>query len=278
MSSLNHSPTAGWSALLMTFTLLSGCGGGDTAQTSKPMQGLGGNYVGFYLERGDGNPNDIDAGMLYLNVPKDDGTYTGYLSFQQDDCLDSNQLHLSGTKDWEKLTGTATGQLNNYSATLPTDKVVYPTLAGNFATNSVDYIGYYGKYTGSFGQTPPTFSCGATTQTLAPEIEWFAFMIGTPYPSTAYTLSNTGLTLNWTQPAASSAIHPSKTLISVIDVEKFGNAAESAFVLQHQQAAQSTTYTLPTNRVQAGKEYLVTVIVLDVDSKVIAKTDELLRF
>ncbi|MGO3755557.1 hypothetical protein [uncultured Psychrobacter sp.] len=79
-----------------------------------PEGGLGGLYVGHFVEIEDGDDSDIDIGAVYFDISKDGvGSVDGSFSYQQQACQENNTLGInSAIKVDNYIAGKVTGSLD----------------------------------------------------------------------------------------------------------------------------------------------------------------------
>jgi hypothetical protein len=242
---------------------LAGCGGED-AQSYLPGQlqdTPGGVYVGAYVETASDDP-DPSVGGLYLNLPKNDGSAEGQMSYQQRDCQTRNTLDLTlqkVTNDKLKL-GVATGNVDQ-----PVDSQ-FPVrvalgLEGAYNRSQDTWSGFY---TRSGRSTEARTAPGCLDYHLASAGRWMIWPLASGFPSGFAVTANaqTGV-LQW--PVVPGA---SKTLVMLLDPALLTVGSADAFELQRVQPALPATFQLPAHA-PAQKRRAV-VMVFDAQNTLLA--------
>lgn len=194
-------------ACLSTVALVTACGGGgspSTATTSPPPSTTaspvpGGLYVGYYQEDPATNPEDPTAGAFSLNLPTNDGSFSGSMYFTYVGCQTSNVGAVVGTKSGLSLSGTWSGTVD-----------ALPQSGSYIGTYDTSTSTYSGTFTNAGGKQFRDLS-PCIQYTIAPNGTWEMFAIDTHVPS-SFTTTVTVRTVSW-----SSIANAAFTLVYVLD-------------------------------------------------------------
>jgi len=249
------------SLLLISSILLISCGGGggnsdagtDTTDTTDTGTDNNQLYIGYYTEDKATNPEDPTTGSLYLNIPKNNGTFSGSMSFSYVGCQTSNVGSISGNKTSNTLTGNWSGTIDGTS-----QNGVYTG-----SLNSTD--GYYtGDYNVSAGKQHITVD-NCIDYFIAPKGKWYLYPENTTITfdnSVASSCSVDNNVVSWFPPAGYSY-----SVLSIINKESAVANLNNAIVYQ-QLFTSATSVQLPSN-LTSGKKYSASVVSVNSTGKVI---------
>jgi hypothetical protein len=230
-------------SLLATVLFLSACGGNDAiAPDPDPAPAApGGLYVGYYQEDAATNPEDAVPGAFSLNLPANNGAFSGSMYFTYVGCQTSNVGVVAGTKTDADLSGTWSGNLDD----LPQNG----TYAGQYSAATGSYTGTYNNAGGKqFRDLSPCIQ-----YYIAPNGTWEMFPVDTQVPAGAFSLSVTGRTVNW-----SSVAGAAYTLVYLLD-ESIAKGTGNPVVWQTLLLA-GTSAEVPANvALESGKTYIAAV-------------------
>ncbi|WP_230659742.1 hypothetical protein [Psychrobacter sp. I-STPA10] len=218
-----------------------------------PEGGLGGLYVGHFVELDDGNDSDIDIGAIYFDISKDAaGSVDGRVSYQQQPCQNNRTL---ATDTAVKVNNNIVGKL---SGSLDTPKFLdmkyinkldirTPNLLSTFAGSFNEKMTGQ-PWTGSFeyqdGLGGKTLSSGIddcdVLYTLGGRANYVTYPLD--YRLGDMQLDVVNNTVQWQNPADTALV-----LVSQIDIEKAksgDNGFERNQIFQQQQTQFSPVITL----------------------------------
>jgi hypothetical protein len=241
------------------------CGGGgdDPAPTqvvpvptpvipASPPSGL---YVGYYQEDQATNPEDPVPGAFSLNLPSGDGSFSGSMFFTYVGCQTSNVGLVSGTKAGSSLSGNWSGTVDGTAQS--------GTYMGTYDPTALVYSGTYANAGGKqFRDLSPCIQ-----YTIAPKGSWEMFAIESHSPATFNAAVN-GRTILWGA-VPGAAI----TLVYVLDPQ-IATSSGNPVVWQTVITTGVTTSVPSTMILQAGRQYIAAVGVLDASYRRLAFTSQ----
>ena len=222
-----------------------------------PEGGLGGLYVGHFVELDDGNADDIDIGAIYFDISKDvTGSVDGRISYQQQPCQNNRTL---ATDSAVKVDNNIVGKLSGSLDTLKFLDIKYvnkldirtpnvlTTFYGHFNDRGLGH-----PWTGSFeyqdGLGGSSLSSGVdgcdVRYTLGGRANYVAYPLD--YRLGDMKLDVVNNTVQWQNPVNTALV-----LVSQLDIEKAesgDNGFERNQIFQKQQTQFIPEITLhPTN-------------------------------
>ena len=238
--------------------LVIGCGGGGSNGSSAGTgtgTGTGNNqlHIGYYTEDATTNPEDPTTGSLYLNIPKENGAFSGSMSFSYVGCQTSNVGTISGNKTSNTLTGSWSGTIDGTSQ------------SGSYTGSLNSDNSYYsGDYEVSGGKQHITVD-NCIDYFIAPKGKWYLYPENTTITfdnSNATSCSIVNNVVSWFPTAGYSY-----SVLSIINKE-YAISNQSDAIVYQQLFTTETSAQLPSNLV-SGKTYIASVVSVDSTGKVI---------
>lgn len=228
-----------------------GGGGGSGGDGAAPTHDL---YVGYYWEDAADNSEDPTAGVTVLNLPKDDGSFSGSMYFTYEGCQTSNVGKISGTKTADALAGDWAGTIDGTAQT-----------GGFVGGRAAADENYSGTYTVDKGKQPIHVK-DCIDYYIASKGTWELFAVEKSTPPD-FTIDAKGASVSFVPPPGSS-----HSLVGVLDPEiaktpDAGNPVVWQWLLDAVGGTPTTFELKPPASVpplRAGREYVVTVMPVDV--------------
>lgn len=239
-----------------TFMLVAcgGGGGGGSPETNGNVPG--GFYLGYYAEKPDPSNAEDDPtfGAFILQLPEQNGTFSGKKRFTYVGCQTEGNGTVSGDKNNQTLTGTWNNVLDGYPQA--------GTFTGKYATDTQIYSGTYANNVKGSQLIPVPIQCTwyFDHYYVADNGTWEMFPIETNRPSD-FVISVT-TPKNFRCPDLWPNISTNK-LVYVLDPEAALSSGQPV-LWQSYAANASTDISLPsTLALQSNKRYILAVAISD---------------